>query len=312
MSADSDKAVLSIADKLSLLGIYILLGTLALFPLSWVRALGSKVGKLYYRLAKKRVHIARINVQLCFPNLLDQEREDLVKRTFQAAGMWFFESGAIWLWPADKILKHIDVENESVFRDAINAGNGVMLSIPHLGNWEIMGPYTSSRSEFACFFQHQNQNAAFSEFVRRSRTSSGTLMAPANAFGIRRLYKHLQQGKVAGLLPDHFPSDNMGVFAPFFGNPALTGTLISSLAKKNDAPIITAATIRTDKGFKIQFFKVDTNEDKDPILAATALNKTIEQAVLLAPEQFQWFYPRFRRRPDPDKTPDPYRSTRDF
>ncbi len=297
----------SLRQSLSLFGIYALLGFFSLFPLSLVRTLGKGVGNIYYRVNKKRVNIARVNLKICYPNLSESEREVIVKQNIQSAGMWFFESGAIWLWSSKKILATVDVENIEVFERALLQGKGVVLAIPHIGNWEVMGFFTSAHSEFACFYQHEATNPAFDEFIRKRRARTGTLLAPANSLGIRRLYKHLRAGKVAGLLPDHLPTEEMGVYAPFFGRPALTGTLLSSLAKKNDVPVIASAVIRTPKGFKIHFVEVENQDSDDEIVAATGLNRAVEKCIAIAPEQFQWVYPRFRRHPNPDDFPNPYR-----
>jgi len=305
--ATTDDTDLSVLQQLGIAGIYLGLGLLSLLPLSWARKIGGAIGMFYYYVATKRVHIVRVNLTIAYPALSPNQREQLVKQTFRAAGQWFFEAGAIWLWSTEKILGFVSVANVEVFQQAIAQGNGVLLAIPHTGNWEIMGPFTTRYSEFACFYQHQSKGEVANEFVRRQRMRNGTLMAPANTTGIRRLYKHLRAGKVAGLLPDHFPASNMGVFAPFFGRPAITGTLISELARKNNAPVIAAAVIRTKAGFTLHFVEVEDQHSDDPILAASSLNRAIEQCIAFAPEQFQWVYPRFRKRPNPGHEPDPYR-----
>lgn len=280
---------------------------MARLPLPVARKIGRGLGVVYYKFGKKRVHIARVNMEICFPDLDPAAREARVRESFRAAGAWFMEAGAIWTWPADKILGRVRVINPEVFQRALSGNKGVILAIPHLGNWEVMGPYVTSRQEFACFYKPNDKNPAFSEFVRQQRSRNGTIMASTDTKGIRLLYKHLKAGGVMGLLPDHNPSDEMGVFAPFFGRPALTGTLISSPARKNNAPVLTAAVIRTGKGFDIHFAEVMNQHDADPELAARSLNKAIEDCIALAPAQFHWVYPRFRRRPDPTNNPSPYR-----
>lgn len=306
-NSTSNTVRLNFQQKIYLLGIYALLGFFSILPLRWTRALGKALGNLYYALDKKRVHVSRTNLKICYPHLSESEREAIVKKNIQSAGMWFFESGAIWLWPGEKILSKVELENFQLFEKVLAENKGMILAIPHIGNWEVMGPLTSKYSEFACFYQHEASTPVFDEFIRRRRIRNGTIMAPANSVGIRRLYKHLRTGKVAGLLPDHLPSEEMGVYAPFFGRPAFTGTLLSSLAKKNNVPVIASAVIRTENGFKVTFIEVERQQDDDPEVAATALNQAIEKCVALAPEQFQWVYPRFRKHPDSENFPSPYR-----
>ncbi|MGQ9426306.1 lysophospholipid acyltransferase family protein [Gilvimarinus sp. F26214L] len=280
--------------------------TMSWLPLPVARSIGRRLGMIYYKLGKKRVHIARVNMDICFPELSPREKEERVKESFRQIGSWFMETGAIWTWPTEKILGYVEVKNPELYEQAVADERGVILAIPHLGNWEVMGPFVTRDREFACFYKPDEKNPGFSEFLRRQRSRNGTVMASTDARGIRLLYKQLKAGKVVGLLPDHNPTEEMGVFAPFFGRPALTGTLISSLARKNRARVLTAAVIRTRTGFEVHFGNVENQHGGDPELAARSLNEAIEACIALAPAQFHWVYPRFRKRPDPSQ-PSPYR-----
>lgn len=287
-----------------------LLRTSALLPLPLARRIGRGLGYLYYKLAKKRPHIARVNIEICYPELSASEREARVRHSFLEAGMWFMEAGAVWMWPSEKLLERVTVNNPELYEEAVARKKGVILAIPHLGNWEIMGPFVTRNNEFACFYKRDEKSPGFSEFLRQQRSRNGTIMCSTDSSGIRGLYKHVKAGKIAGLLPDHNPTEKMGVFAPFFDRPALTGTLISSLARKNQAPVLTAAVVRTRAGFEIHFGEVEDQHSSDPLLAASSLNRAIEKCVALAPEQFHWVYPRFKKQPNPEVAQSPYRMPR--
>lgn len=278
----------------------------ALLPLRVNRAIGRCLGDLYYYLTQKRVHIARVNMRICFPGLSAQEQEQRVKESLRHAGMWIMECGPVWLWPREKILAYIDVVNPEVLTQAMAGGRGVILAIPHLGNWEVMGPLLTKDYPFACFYKHDKHALRISHFVHQQRSRNGTRMAPADASGVRILYKHIKAGHLAGLLPDHNPATAQGVFVPFFGRLALTSTLITSLASKNSAPVIVAAAVRTPRGFQVHYLPVENQHSGDVVLGATSVNRAIEQAIALAPEQFQWVYPRFNKRPDRTQ-PSPYK-----
>lgn len=309
-SQNSSLATLNFREKLSARMYEFFLTLTSRVPLPLLRRVGRGLGHCYYTLGKKRVHIARVNMDLCYPELSKQEREARVKRSFHEAGAWFMEAGPVWMLPSERILKWVTVKNPELYERAVAGERGLILAVPHLGNWEVMGPFVSAQHEFACFYKHNDKSPGFSEFLRRQRSRSGAVMASTDSSGVRCLYKHLKAGKIAGLLPDHNPTDEMGVFAPFFGRPALTGTLVSSLARKNRATVLAAAVIRTDSGFEIHFREVENQHSEDPKLAAASLNQAIEKCIALAPEQFQWVYPRFKKRPDPDKVQSPYRVAR--
>lgn len=287
----------------------LLLSTSSRLPLKVARSLGRGLGYLYYRLGKKRAHIVRVNMDLCYPQLSEAEKEQRTRNSFLEAGQWFMEAGAVWMWPRERILRQVSVVNEDLYRRALAENKGLILAIPHLGNWEVMGPFVTRDTEFACFYKHDEKNPGFSTFLYDQRSRNGTRMASADQKGIRLLYKHLKADHVVGLLPDHNPTDEMGVFAPLFGHPALTGTLISSLARKNGVRVLSAAVIRRAGGFTIHFDEVADQHSDDPVVAATGLNQALERCIALAPEQYQWTYPRFRKRMNPEQQ-SPYRAAR--
>lgn len=286
-----------ILKKIHICFLKILFGFIALLPLNFSRFIGALAGDGYYFICKKRVHIARVNVGLCFPNLSAVEQEAMVRESIRCAGKWFFEAGAMWFWPEKKLLGRVRTVNEHLLHEALACKRGVILAVPHLGNWEVMGPFISQFETFSCFYKVEKTSTASDEFILQQRSNRGSVMASSDAKGIRKLYKSLKSGGVIGMLPDHNPKRSMGVFAPFFGIPALTGTLISSLAKKNNAHVLTAVVFCTDKGFDIHFGSVPDQDSDDEIVAATAINKAIESCITMAPEQYQWVYPRFKTRP---------------
>ena len=112
----------------------------------------------------------------------------------------------------------------------------------------------------------------------------------------------LRAGDIAGILPDQVPDEAGGAYAPFYGIPALTMTLLVRLQQKTGATVVLAFARRCDSeagpGFEVVFREPDAAiyaEDMSEALAA--MNRAIETLIALAPEQYQWEYKRFRRQP---------------
>jgi KDO2-lipid IV(A) lauroyltransferase len=76
--------------------------------------------------------------------------------------------------------------------------------------------------------------------------------------------------------------------------------LTHSLIKHNSSEVLLASALRKPKGqgFEISFLAIQGMETTDSVAAATALNHAIEKSILLAPEQYQWFYRRFAKPPE--------------
>jgi KDO2-lipid IV(A) lauroyltransferase len=121
--------------------------------------------------------------------------------------------------------------------------------------------------------------------------------------GVAELLRALRAGDISGILPDQVPDISGGVYAPFFGVPALTMTLVSKLQHKTGARVLLGVARRLQgaagHGFEIVFREPDPEIYAGDIPASlAALNRSIEALVSETPEQYQWEYKRFRRQPD--------------
>ena len=106
------------------------------------------------------------------------------------------------------------------------------------------------------------------------------------------------------ILPDQQPKSRRrgaGVFAPFFGVPALTMVLLGRLARKTGAAVVFSFAERLpgNAGYRAHWVEAPAAiADADPVRAAAALNQGVEQCVRICPEQYQWSYKRFQARPE--------------
>lgn len=189
------------------------------------------------------------------------------------------------------------------FRRAAKGNEGIILLAPHLSNWEIFGVYASQN--IASTFMYQPPKLpALDRLLQRTRSRGGIKLAPTDRKGVSMVLKALQHGELVGVLPDQVPNDEGGEFATFFGEQALTMTLVSKLAARSNAKVFCGFVVRLPKGngFKLLIREADKAiYDEDLLVSVQGLNKTVEKCVLMAVEQYQWEYKRFRKRPDGQK-----------
>jgi KDO2-lipid IV(A) lauroyltransferase len=147
------------------------------------------------------------------------------------------------------------------------------------------------------------------EVIVNGRGQSGARMVPTDGRGVKALFSTLRRGEMVAILPDQQPKkaeSKAGVFAPFFGVPALTMVLINRLAQKTGAAVVYgfAERLPHSKGFRLHWIEAtEALADPDPVVAVTALNQGVEQCVRRCPEQYQWSYRRFEARPDGSRSP---------
>lgn len=277
------------------------LGFFALLPLPLNHRLGAFIGWLLYIFNSSFKKISEINIATCFPHLSIDQKETLIRKNMIELGKSITEIGPVWLWPTEKILDKIQIKGSELIQTAVNNKQGVILLNPHLGCWEITGLVLGKQWQTINFYQ-MPKIESLDKIIKQARERSGAKLVATNKKGLAMLIKGLKSAMVTGILPDQTPKDrNSGVFAPFFGREALTMTLVSSLAKRTNALVVTsfAKRLANGQGYLLEFALVDESIlSDDPNVCASTLNHCVEELILQAPEQYLWSYKRFKQYPD--------------
>jgi KDO2-lipid IV(A) lauroyltransferase len=166
---------------------------------------------------------------------------------------------------------------------------------PHLGCFEILPQAYARRLPVTSMFKPPHQES-LRAWIERMRTRPNMAMAPADARGVRMVVRALKRGEAVGILPDQAPTAGEGVWAPFFGKPAYTMTLVHRLHRLTGAPVAVVFSERLPrgKGYRLHL-RVIGDLPEDVTEAATRLNAEIEQLIALAPTQYLWGYNRYKR-----------------
>lgn len=262
------------------------------------RGLASVLAALLWAFDTRSVRITRRNIDLCFPELDARARRRLAWRSVWHTVMLLCELGMAWRGSSVRWKRRLlAVEGLEHLEAAEAGGMGVVLVVPHFGNWEVLGQFIAARGPSTALYREARQNAlGAAALAGRART--GATMVAATRTGVAQLLRALRAGERLFILPDQQPDEPGGVFADFFGIAAFTPTLVAGLLRHTGSPCVMASCERRRNGFVIRFELLpETLADRDPVRAATALNAAIEDLVRRAPEQYQWEYRRFARRP---------------
>lgn len=275
----------------------LILRLLALLPLLLVHYLGTLVGWFMLKIPNKQRRNALINIQLCYPDLSEDEALAFRRRSLFEYGKTYSEVAYLWMRPAEKVLSLVRGVTGGELLRRENA-RGVIVLSPHLGAWELAGLYLSTRGPTTTLYKPQPE---LDWLIREVRGRRGAELVPTDPRGIRKLMQALKRGEYVGILPDQEPKANRGsVFAPFFGVPAFTMLLINRLARKTGARVVFMFAERLPRasGYLIHCRPAPEGIDSgDEVEGAAALNLGIEGAINTCPDQYLWAYKRFRKRP---------------
>lgn len=278
-----------------------------LLPYRTQLAVGRALGRLLHSLLRRRRRVAEANLRLCFPELSEPERDALCRRHFESLGMNALEIG-IGLWfPDAAISRLVRVSGQENIERARARGVGVILLSGHFAALEVCARgFQIHCMELAALYRRM-ANPLVDELVRRARSRGQARLIPKD--DMRQLVRTLRQGIPVWYAPDQSHRRRYSVLAPFFGEPAMTNTALTEIARMGRAAVIPCATRRLPDGQGYEVLLLPEVQDlplDDAAACAQRVNEILESLVRRAPEQYYWIHRRFKGRPAPH--PDPYTS----
>lgn len=261
------------------------------------RFVGNRLGDLTWALLRGRRRLTLRNLELCFPDWDDAQRQRVARDCFRSAGIALFESSRAW-WRAPAVVaRRFEIRGLDNLQAALARGRGVLILGAHYMPLEITGAAVSSVQPLDTIYRPQN-NPALEAFVSARRRRIYTLQIDRK--DVRTIYKALKANHAVWYTADQDFGARHAVFVPFFGVPAATVTAATRFLGANATPAVSVDFRRDDDSgrYIVEFSPViaDLPGDSEEADAAT-MNHWIEQGIRKAPGQYMWFHRRFKTRP---------------
>jgi phosphatidylinositol dimannoside acyltransferase len=158
-------------------------------------------------------------------------------------------------WSQQRINETVTVENEHLLMDAIAAKTGVIVSLPHAGNWDHAGAYFCAKGvHLVTVAERLKPEKLFLKFLEY-RQNMGMEVLPLDGRVLGTLAQRLRQGALVALVADRDLSRS-GIDVTFFGGPSRMPAGPALLSLKTQAPLITAFVSYTESGIHIAFKQV--------------------------------------------------------
>ena len=290
----------------------VLMWLLGRLSLRGAQRLGKLIGRLAWWANGRTRQTTETNMALAFPEESVHWRQAMARSSLVETGRTLIEIPLMWERPVPQCLAMIrEIQGQALLDEALASEGGLVLLAPHLGNWELAGLFFSSRFSMASLYAPPNM-PEMEAYMSEVRGRGGAELVRADRRGVLRLFTILREGGVVGILPDQNPDEaNGGLYAPFFGIDILSMKLVSRMIGKTGARALVtyAERLPEGEGFRLVIDEVDERlYDPDVTTSVTGLNATVEQVVRRIPDQYQWEYKRFKKRPP--GSPNPYNTGR--
>ena len=248
-----------------------------LYLAAWkvVRALPEPTAyKLFARLARRSVKKRgnsygrlKSNLRRVKPDIGEAELDALTAQGMESYLRYWCDAFRLPTWNQERIISTVTVTGEEMFRSLVAEGRGVIVSLPHSGNWDHAGAYFSATGiPIVSVAEKLKPERVFKAFLKyRERIGMKIYSTSENV--IPFLNQHLAQGDVVALVADRDLSKS-GIEVEFFGGTAKMPSGPALLALRNNSYLLVAHVTYTTEGIHINFsqpLKPSQSSDKSKI-----------------------------------------------
>ena len=204
--------------------------------------------------------------------------EDLVRNGMRSYLRYWIDTFRFPKWSRERIISTVTCEGEEILRGPIQNGRGVVVAIPHAGNWDHAAAYFCSTGiPLTTVAENLEPEKLFKKFLR-FRENIGMEVLGLNSRSIATLSNRARSGKLIALVADRDISQN-GVPVTFANYPAKFPAGPALLAIQTGAALITAYIRFSDQGIHITFGKeipvpeIDDTSEKVSIMLQEIANR---------------------------------------
>ncbi|WP_030787136.1 phosphatidylinositol mannoside acyltransferase [Streptomyces sp. NRRL S-920] len=221
----------------------------ALYGLGWstvkklpepvAERLGRTIADTVWKRRGKGVLRLESNLARVVPDATPERLAQLSRAGMRSYLRYWMESFRLPSWSRERIRDGVDVEGQHHLTDGLAAGKGVIVALPHLGNWDLAGAWVTTKLEtpFTTVAERLKPETLYDRFVAY-RESLGMEVLPHTggaAFGT--LARRLRAGGLICLVADRDLSAS-GVEVKFFGDTARMPAGPAMLAQHTGAVLL--------------------------------------------------------------------------
>lgn len=249
---------------------------------------------------------ARINLAFCFPDKSVEERETILKKTFQKAAQYMLGYSELQMRSTKfNQDKGILIGEDNLF-PLLESGERVIILALH--TWAIDYPAVmlASRGYKVTNIMKTQENLVSDWLMHKQRMQYGGRIYHRDV-GIKPFLKSIKEGYIGYWAADEDHGLKNSVFAPFFGTEKATLKGFGKLAKLTNAKIVPILPAYNDQLHKYEVFILPALENfptGDEEQDARMMNQAIEQLLAGREEHYMWNLPILKTRRDGSK---PYR-----
>jgi KDO2-lipid IV(A) lauroyltransferase len=214
----------------------------------------------------------RSNLARVKPGLTDAALDNLVRASMRSYLRYWCDTFRIQDWTTTQIQESVTLSRAEFLLDPMREGKGVVIALPHSGNWDHAGAYFCSIGvPLVTVAERLKPEALFQRFLRY-RESMGFEVLSIDSRSFATLVQRAREKRLIALVADRDLSSS-GVDVSFFGFPARMPSGPALLSIKTGIPLVVAHVSYREKGIHIDFSQVDvptTGSENERVIETVA------------------------------------------
>jgi lauroyl/myristoyl acyltransferase len=266
-------------------------GLVGLLPARAARRLGELAGLIWYLFGGERKRVAGRHMR----RVLGSD-SNLGKRTrgvFRSYGRYWAET--LWVRPRriPELAAGLEVVGIEHLQDAARGGQGAVIALPHLGNWEAAALSGQRVGIEIVAVAERLANRRLTNWFTSMRRQFGITIVLAGRASMRGIEEGIARGAAVALLSDRDLSGR-GVKTEFFGEETTLPAGPAALVLRTGAPLLLAGAYFTPNGHHLVLQRLDLPPGTSDLAEITTLiARGLEHLIRRAPEQWHLLQPNW-------------------
>ena len=237
--------------------------------------------------------VTKKNLSIAFPELNEQELNDLAKESYKETFKSFYETLYTWSRSDKKIISHTKKINNRFLFNSDKGLDGLIVFALHNRSIDFMLRWISSQREHTSLYK-KIKIKPINNFVKKFREEGNCKMVETGIGGVKSIVSALENNQMTCMASDQVPADGLGSYSIFFGHECYSFSLAPRLASKSKKTILLSyLSYKKDLGHVMSFKK----PDKEIYLenGIDIMNKEMEIEIRKSPAEYSWEYKKFRK-----------------
>ena len=229
--------------------------------------------------------------------------QEATREAFSLYARYWYDTFRLRAMPEDELNERFVVEGLEHLDEALDAGKGGVVALPHLGNWDVAGRFLAVNGYRLCAVAERLPNARVFELFLRHREELGMKIVPLDSATRTgpQLLELLADNWLIALVADR-DLTGRGVDVEMFGSTRKLPAGPALLALTSGAPLMNCPVYTTDRGWHCRIsgpLQAERTEDMRTDVAALTrvLAREFERDIAAKPTDWHMFQPAWEDHP---------------